>query len=603
MKSKRLLCLLLTILMLLPLFAACKKDGKPVDIVKDGQSDYVVIYSDDKNAAIEKAAATKLRNAIKDATGVRLEMDTDWSPDDPMQILVGTTKREATQNALTLVRQKDFIITYSEGRVIVTGGSSAATMRAVDYFIANYINKEKAKVTVYDGKDYIERFDYMLGDLSVSGKSLSEYTIVYPSGAENNDKITYYIAVNLYDYILNNAGIALKLASDNTAPTANEILIGKTNRTESRAVANTTLADDEYLLFQSGSKIVMMGNSYMVGGAASALVNKYFVSKGANVPVDITLPTAATPAKFAFEKATSALLLIGDGMGFEHIQAGIGVAGSGLITEFVAERLPYKTSVITASQSVLNGEAEYTDSAAAATALATGYKTTNYYVGKTPDGSNVQNVRELAHSTGAKTGILTTAKIEDATPAAFLAHAMDRNDKSIGTDINALLTSGGVNYAVGDTNDLTKVKEELLIANAREMLSTLSENNHKFFGMIEEAHVDKNSHKVQSGARSLADVQNSVKCYNEVIAYAIGFTMLHPSTALIVTADHECGKLDFNEATGAARFDSDNHSNANVPFFGIGDGIAELLAGKTEIDNTEIAKFIAKIYGDNNFGG
>ncbi|MBR7112336.1 MAG: alkaline phosphatase [Clostridia bacterium] len=603
MKSKRLLCLLLTILMLLPLFAACKKDGKPVDIVKDGQSDYVVIYSDDKNAAIEKAAATKLRNAIKDATGVRLEMDTDWSPDDPMQILVGTTKREATQNALTLVRQKDFIITYSEGRVIVTGGSSAATMRAVDYFIANYINKEKAKVTVYDGKDYIERFDYMLGDLSVSGKSLSEYTIVYPSGAENNDKITYYIAVNLYDYILNNAGIALKLASDNTAPTANEILIGKTNRTESRAVANTTLADDEYLLFQSGSKIVMMGNSYMVGGAASALVNKYFVSKGANVPVDITLPTAATPAKFAFEKATSALLLIGDGMGFEHIQAGIGVAGSGLITEFVAERLPYKTSVITASQSVLNGEAEYTDSAAAATALATGYKTTNYYVGKTPDGSNVQNVRELAHSKGAKTGILTTAKIEDATPAAFLAHAMDRNDKSIGTDINALLTSGGVNYAVGDTNDLTKVKEELLIANAREMLSTLSENNHKFFGMIEEAHVDKNSHKVQSGARSLADVQNSVKCYNEVIAYAIGFTMLHPSTALIVTADHECGKLDFNEATGAARFDSDNHSNANVPFFGIGDGIAELIAGKTAIDNTEIAKFIAKIYGDNNFGG
>lgn len=599
MKTKRLLCLLLALLMVLPLFAACKKDGKPVDIVKDGESDYMIVYSEESTATQEKAAATKLRNAIREATGVKLELETDWSPDTATQILVGTTKREATKNALTLIRQKDFIITYDEGRVIITGGTSAATVRAVDYFIANYINAEKGTVTVYQGKDYIGHFDYMLGDLSVSGTALSSYTIVYPAGADKNDKITYYVALNLYDYILNNAGIALNVVSDSTAPTANEILIGKTNRQESRAVANTTLADDEYLLFQNGSKIVMMGNSYMVGGAASALMNKYFISQGANVPVNITLPTAAAPAKFTFEKATSALLLIGDGMGFEHIQAGV-AAG---LTEFVAERLPYKTSVVTASQSVLDGKAEFTDSAAAATAMATGYKTTNYYVGKTPDGQNVQNVRELAHSTGAKTGILTTAKIADATPAAFLAHAMDRNDTSIGTDINKLQADGGVTYALGDTNDLTKVKEEALIANAREMLSVLSENNSKFFGMIEEAHVDKNSHKVQSGARSLADVQNSVKCYNEVIAYAIAFTLMHPSTVLIVTADHECGKLDFNEATGGYRFDSGDHSNANVPFFGIGDGIAELIAGKTEIDNTDIAKFIAKVYGNNNFGG
>ena len=601
MKTRRLLCLLLALMMVLPLLVACNKGGKAIDIVKGGESNYVVIYSEEKTATTEKAAATKLRDAIKDATGVRLDLETDWSPDNANQILVGTTKREATKNALTLIREKDFIITYSEGRVVVTGGSSAATTRAVDYFIENYINKDKEKVTVYDGADYIDRFDYMLGDLSISGKSLSEYTIIYPDGADENDKITYYIALNLYDYILNNSGIALKMASDKTAPTANEILVGKTSRAESKSAETVTLAADEYLLYEQNGKIVMMGDSYMVGGAASALVNKYFVSKGANAPVDITLPTAATPAKFAFEKATSALLLVGDGMGFEHIQAGL-AEGTGL-TEFVAERLPYKTSVVTASQSVLNGEAEFTDSAAAATAMATGYKTTNYFVGKTPDGKNVQNVRELAHSTGAKTGILTTAKIADATPAAFLAHAGDRNDASITTDIDKLLAEGGVTYALGDTNDLTKVKEEMLITNAREMLATISENNSKFFGMIEEAHVDKNSHKVQVGARRLEDVQNSVKCYNEVIAYAIGFVMLHPSTTLIVTADHECGKLTRNENTGNYKFNSDDHSNADVPFFGIGDGIAELVAGKTSIDNTDIAKFIAKVYGATNFGG
>ena len=289
-------------------------------------------------------------------------------------------------------------------------------------------------------------------------------------------------------------------------------------------------------------------------------------------------------------------------MGFEHIQAGIGVEGSGLISEFVAERLPYKTSVVTASQSVLNGETEFTDSAAAATAMATGHKTINYYVGKDANGTNVTNVRELAHSTGAKTAILTTANITDATPAAFLAHAGDRHDASIATDIEKLIAKGEVTYAKGDTNSLDNVKEETLIDHTREALALVSEKNSKFFTMIEEAHVDKNSHKVQSGARTLAHVQNSVKCYNEVIAYAIGFTMMHPETALIVTADHECGKLDFNETTGTYRFDSDDHSNANVPFFGLGDGIAELIGNKTEIDNTDIAKFIAKVYGENNFG-
>lgn len=598
MMNKRILCLLLAILMLLPLLAACNKDGKPVDIVKDGESSYTVIYSDSSTATAEKGAATKLRDAINEATGVKLKLETDWAPESSTEIIVGTTKRKASENALTLIREKDFIISYAAGQVVVTGGNSAATARAVDYFIENYINKDKKKVTVFEDNDYIGTYDYMLGNLSVSGVALSEYTIVYPDGADKNDKITYYIAVNLYDYIYNNSGVKLKMVSDKTAATEHEILVGKTNRAQSKAVENTELAADEYLLFQNGGKIVMMGNSYMLGGAASALVNKYFASKGTNVAVDTTLPTAATPQKYTFEKATSVLLLIGDGMGFEHIQAGV-AAG---LNEFVAEKLPYKSSVVTASQSVLDGHAEFTDSAAAATAMATGHKTVNYYVGKKADGTNVKNVRELAHSTGAKTAILTTASISDATPAAFLAHAGDRHDASIATDIEKLIAKGEVTYAKGDTNSLTSVKEANLIKNAREALALVSENNSKFFTMIEEAHVDKNSHKVQSGARSLADVQNSVKCYNEVIAYAIGFTMMHPGTALIVTADHECGKLDYNESTGVYRFDSDDHSNANVPFFGLGDGIAELIANKAAIDNTDIAKFIAKVYGDNNFG-
>ncbi len=598
MLKKRILCLVLALFMILPLFAACNKNGKKVHIVNKGESDYRIIYSEDKDATADKEAATKLRDAIKEATEVKLELKTDWFDEIGTEILVGATNREATADALTLIREKDFIIAYDEGQVIIAGGTDEATGRAVDYFIENYINADKKRVTVFDGGDYIGEYSYLLGDLTVSGVPLTDYTIVYPSGAKENDKITYYIAVNLYDYILANAGVKMKMTSDAAADTEYEILVGKTNRQQSKDVADTELAADEYLLFANGKKIVMMGNSYMLGGAASALMNKYFASKGANAAIDTVLPTAATPEKFTFQKATSAILMVGDGMGFEHIEAGI-AAG---LNEFVAEQLPYKSSCVTASQSVLNGDAEYTDSAAAATALATGHKTINYYVGQDANGNKVTNVRELAQSKGAKTAIVTTAAITDATPAAFLAHAGDRYDDSIETQIDELIKNGNVNYVKGDTNSLTTVTETDLINNTREALSLISEGNGTYFAMIEEAHVDKNSHKVQSGARSLADVQNSVICYNEVIAYAIGFTMMHPATALIVTADHECGKLDYNETTGSYRFDSDNHSNANVPLFGLGDGIAEFIGTKTSVDNTEIAKFIAAIYGDSNFG-
>lgn len=600
MMKKRILCLVLALLMLLPLVTACSKNGKKVHIVNKGASEYTIVYSEDKNATKDQEAATKLRNAIKDATDVKLELKTDWINESATEILVGKTNREATEDALKLIRAKDFIIAYDEGQVIITGGTDEATARAVDYFIENYINADKKRVTVFDGGDYVGEYAYPLGDLTVAGTPLTDYTIVYPTGADKTDKITYYIAVNLYDYILANAGVALKMVPDSTAEAECEILVGKTNRQQSKAVEATQLAADEYLLFANGKKIVMMGNSYMLGGAASAFVNKYLASKGANAPVDAVLPTAATPEKFAFEKATSAILMVGDGMGFEHVRAGV---SSGLINEFVAEKLPYKSACVTASQSVLDGDAEYTDSAAAATALATGYKTINYYVGQNKNGQKVTNVRELAQSKGAKTAIVTTAAITDATPAAFLAHAGDRYDASIQTQIDKLVEEGKVDYVKGDTNDLNKVTETELINNTREALSLISEGSNTYFAMIEEAHVDKNSHKVQSGARSLADVQNSVACYNEVIAYAIGFVMLHPKTALIVTADHECGKVEYKESTDSYQFKSDNHSNADVPVFGIGDGVSELLEGKEKIDNTDIAKFIAKIYGENSFGG
>ncbi|MFC2159007.1 alkaline phosphatase [Acidobacteriota bacterium] len=67
-----------------------------------------------------------------------------------------------------------------------------------------------------------------------------------------------------------------------------------------------------------------------------------------------------------------------------------------------------------------------TDSAAAATAMASGVKTTDYYVGLDSDGKRLETIIDLAESMGLKTGVVTTVPYCHATPASFLAHMDSR---------------------------------------------------------------------------------------------------------------------------------------------------------------------------------
>jgi alkaline phosphatase len=71
-----------------------------------------------------------------------------------------------------------------------------------------------------------------------------------------------------------------------------------------------------------------------------------------------------------------------------------------------------------------------TDSAAAATAIATGVKTVNGAISTDPEGRERLTILELARSSGRAVGLVTTCQLTDATPAAFAAHVPHRSDQS-----------------------------------------------------------------------------------------------------------------------------------------------------------------------------
>ena len=133
---------------------------------------------------------------------------------------------------------------------------------------------------------------------------------------------------------------------------------------------------------------------------------------------DATSGTAATEQRYA----RNVILLVGDGMGAAHRELGrltsVGPAG-----ELAMNKLEVAGLVHTGSTETV------TDSAAAATAMATGVKTDNEAIGVDPEGNEVESVLDRAREVNRSTGLVTTSEITDATPAAFGASVPDRDDQ------------------------------------------------------------------------------------------------------------------------------------------------------------------------------
>ncbi|MFJ7287144.1 alkaline phosphatase [Curtobacterium sp. NPDC098951] len=148
--------------------------------------------------------------------------------------------------------------------------------------------------------------------------------------------------------------------------------------------------------------------------------------------------------------AKNVILLIGDGMGDSEITIArnyqYGAAGRlpGL------DALPLTGSYTTYSvvkDGADKGKPDYvTDSAASGSAWATGTKTYDGAISVDVDGKQQQTLLELAKANGLRTGDVSTAEIQDATPAVQVAHVGARScygpdTASCGTDA---LQNGGL---------------------------------------------------------------------------------------------------------------------------------------------------------------
>ncbi|WP_369134688.1 alkaline phosphatase [Modestobacter sp. I12A-02662] len=122
------------------------------------------------------------------------------------------------------------------------------------------------------------------------------------------------------------------------------------------------------------------------------------------------------------DRARSVIFVNGDGMAAAHREAGR-LDQEGFDGQLAMDSLPVSGLQTTDPRDPLE---TVTDSAAGASAWATGVKTFNGGVSVDVDGNPLPTIGAQAAGAGLATGLVTTAQVTDATPAAFFSSTTDR---------------------------------------------------------------------------------------------------------------------------------------------------------------------------------
>lgn len=326
-------------------------------------------------------------------------------------------------------------------------------------------------------------------------------------------------------------------------------------------------------------------------------------------------------------KYKNVILMIGDGMSFEHVDA----------TEKYREvDLVMNNMPVQLKSDIDSFLIPATDSAAGGTALSTGMRVWINSLAVYPfDPFSINDMNvpislgELVKADGKATGVVTTDKTSGATPSAFSTHVLSRDlEEDISADqlvngfdliwggksdsinkentaangwtyiddrdeMNAL-TAGSRSFGQFNYSDLYNCTNKNNTPSISEMtakaIDLLSANEKGFFLMVEGACIDKFSHdNIMDGALMCTEE------FDKAVAAALDFAEKDGETLVVVTADHGTGGLTLDKKTGDYKFTHGTHNIWDVPVY-VSATDAGFESGK-EICNRDIPTQIARVMG------
>lgn len=336
-------------------------------------------------------------------------------------------------------------------------------------------------------------------------------------------------------------------------------------------------------------------------------------------------------------KVKNVIFMIGDGMGLAQVTA------TQIAQDY--EPLALERAHYVGLQKSYSASNRVTDSAAAGTALSTGYKTKNGMIGMTPDSLSVPSILDKAEECGIPTGVVVTYPVTNATPAAFVAHVPNRNMEDeiamfyLENEIDVVFGGGskrfdqradGVNifdtlkernYTIAQSlSELSDINSGNVImlptegsmssrldgrddylpeatAKALEILTNNADGD-GFFLMVESSMIDGYGHQ-----NNIEGIIKETKDFDNAIKVAFDYADAHPGTLVVVTADHSTGGLtivngnrtfDLYDHKVDYAFTTGGHTGEMVPIFAYGAG-AENFTGVFE--NTDLPRIMCRLMG------
>jgi alkaline phosphatase len=322
--------------------------------------------------------------------------------------------------------------------------------------------------------------------------------------------------------------------------------------------------------------------------------------------------------------------MIGDGMGLTQISSAF----------YFKESTPNYARFNDVGLIRTSSTARVTDSAAGATAFASGKKSYNGAIGVDPDTMSIPTIVEILSRDQWKTGLVATSSITHATPACFYSHVKLRSmEEEIAVQLTTsevdFFAGGGLDFFTDSTrsdgkdylDELTKngfqvntdklrkkadpdQKHAILLGKkgmpailqgrgdflpkATELaINYLDRNNEHFFLMVEGSQIDWGGH-----GNNMDFLVSEMIDFDDAIGVALDFAEKDGNTLVIVTADHETGGFTLSSGDSydqiKGTFSTGGHSTTLLPAVAFGPG-SELFRGIYE--NTQIFHYMMQAIG------
>lgn len=306
----------------------------------------------------------------------------------------------------------------------------------------------------------------------------------------------------------------------------------------------------------------------------------------------LLLPLLALSSTAVFAAPKNVIYMIGDGMGptyltaYRYYQHQV-VYGAEARTQPVANTL-FDDLLKGMASTYPDDDTLVTDSAAGATALATGVKSFNGAISVNRQHIPIGTMMQLAKQMGKANGIVASSQVNHATPAAFISHNVSRRNLNAiadmyfdyrinGKPVADVILGGGTDFFIReDRNLITEFKNEgyqytdnwqqldvltrkpaialldnvglpaALNTKQPRQLATLTEKalqllspaEKGFVLMVEGSQIDWCGHD-----NDIACAMAEMHDFAQAIAVAKAYVDANPDTLLVVTADHETGGM------------------------------------------------------------